>query len=160
MARTLSATIQAAIGEHVTEPGFLVYVGLGTPLRWSTRGEVTWDSETWYAAGLEINSVAPDKASISIRNDNGYGSALALDNQLRDVQFRIYAYYDGDAQEIFRGYGGGASISMDSVSINLYASRSDGTKVPKMRIANPLFTNLPVVGTTIRWGNDELKVTI
>ena len=158
MSRTISTTIQTAIGENVVTPGYLVYVGLDTPLRWSTVGDVTWDGVDWLAVGMTVDRLAESETRIRIRNDDNSGSSLALNNRLRDTEFRIYAYYDGDALEVFKGYGGEASITAFDVVITLHSNRSAKAKVPRGRIAAPTFTNLPKLGAVIEWGEERLKV--
>jgi hypothetical protein len=103
--------------------------------------------------------VSDNGATIQLRNDNNTGSALVLNNTMRDKECRIYLLYNGDATEIFRGYCTDARVSLMSVSIDAVPYTSRDALVPKRRVAGPTFTNLPKLGEIIRWGGEYFKVT-
>lgn len=159
MSRTVSASIQTGLDAHVNVPVYLVEVLLDTPLYWTTSDAVTWDSKSWIATGLSVDRITENGGQLRIRNDDNSGSALVLNNALRDTEFRVYLYYNTDAVEVFRGYGGGAVISAMNVIITLHANTAARTKAPRGRIALPIFTYLPKPGDVLVWGDERLKVT-
>lgn len=158
MPRTLSAAILTGIDEHIPFVSHLVEVLLPTPQYWSTGGAITWNGHDWQAVGLEIDTIGETAAQIKIRNDNNFGSAFALNNLVRDTEFRVYMHYNGDAVEMFRGYGADARIAAMSVTISLVTNRQINALVPRRRIAGPTFTNLPKLGEVIQWGTESFKV--
>jgi len=157
--RTLSAPILTGIGQHITEPVYLVEVLLTIPLYWTTADATTWNGHDWQAVGLGIDGISETSARLELRNDNNVGSALVLNNTLRDTEFRIYLFYGSDAAEIFRGYGSDASVKAMEVSIELVANQSVNALEPRMRLAGPTFTRMPKVGDVIKWGGQFYKVT-
>ena len=158
MSRTVSTTIQTGLDAHVAQPAYLVEVLLTQPLRWSSAGALTWNGEQWLAAGMSVKVADEKGATLRIRNDDNSGSSLVLNNRLRDVEVRIYKHYNGDAVEVFRGYGGSAKLSAMYAEITLHANQSQNAKAPRGRIAAPVFTNLPKLGEVIAWGGDKIKV--
>jgi hypothetical protein len=159
MSRSVSAAIQTGLDAHVNVPVYLVEVLLDTPLYWTTSDAVTWDSHSWIATGLSVDQITESGGRLRVRNDNNSGSALVLNNTLRDTEFRVYLYYNTDAVEVFRGYGGGATITAMHTVINLHANRAARTKAPRGRIALPVFTYLPKPGDVLVWGDERLRVT-
>ena len=160
MPRTLSEILQAGIAEQIPFISYLVEMRLPTPQYWSTGGPIAWDGHDWQAVGLEIDTVGESAAQIKIRNDNNFGSALALNNIIRDIEFRVYVYYSGDAVEMFRGYGSDVRIAPMNVSISLVINRQINAVVPRRRIARPTFSRLPQLGQIIKWGTETMQVTL
>lgn len=154
-------TIQAGMDAHIPEETILVEVLLeGTPLYWSDRGTINWDSKTWLPVGLDLDDNFTERGgSLKIRNDNNTGSSLVLNNTLRDVELRIYLYYNGDAKEVFRGYFGDMELDPEYATLHFESHRAANTLAPRKRIAAPIFTNLPRLGERIKWGGDTLEVT-
>jgi hypothetical protein len=160
MPRTISAAIQAGIDEHIPFVSHLVELLLPTPQYWSTGGAITWNGHDWQGVGLEIDTISETSAQIKIRNDNNFGSAMALNNLIRDVEIRIYLHYNGDAVEMFRGYGADVRIAAMSVIISLVTNRQINALAPRRRIAAPTFTHLPLLGQIIKWGTESLQVEL
>ena len=123
MARTISSTIETALSAHMPVPGYLLRVGIRPELRYSTIGDVTWDGVTWFGNAMRIGSIGEDTATVLLRNDDLSGSSLVLNNKLLEVRFDLYVYYDGDAEKIFTGYGGAASVGAMDVSIEIETDR-------------------------------------
>lgn len=159
MTRAVSTEFQDGMDAQIPEPAWLVEALLTPPLYWSTQDGVTWNDKTWTRVGLEIQGPSETGAVIKIRNDDNSGSALVLNNLLRDIEFRIYLYYNGAAIEMFRGYGSDSSLGKMAVTINLLPNRAINAKVPRKRLAAPTFTHLPKLGEVIRWGTESYKVT-
>jgi hypothetical protein len=157
--RTLSAPMLTGIAAHITEPVYLVEVLLAQPFRWTTSDALSWNGYSWQPIGMEIEEIGETAARLQLRNDNNSGSALVLNNKLRDTEIRIYLYYNGDAVEIFRGYGSDSSVAAMTVSIDILAHRSANALAPRKRLASPLFTRLPKLGEVIKWGTESYQVT-
>lgn len=157
MARTLSGTIQAAIALPVTEPGYLVYLGFGVPLRHSTRATLSFDGYTWSGGiGTRVASVSEAAASIELRNTDLSASALVLNYNLADIAAEVYQLYAGDATLLFSGYLDSAQIG-ERVILNARAM-SAARKVPNRYIAYPAFNHLVPPGTQLRWGLDTVTL--
>lgn len=158
MPRATSTEFNAGLDAHITEPAYLIEILYDPVMTWTTGAEVTWDSKDWERVGASVPSVDDSGATIQIRNDNNSGSALVLNNTLRDVPVRIYLFYNGDAEEIFRGYCSDARVKKMFVTIECLPNLSQNALVPRRRVAAPTFNHLPKPGEVIRWGGEYYKV--
>lgn len=157
--RTLPGPMEAGLAEHIPFPVYLVEVLLTPPLYWGTAEISSWNGNSWQPNAVVVESISETGAHLRLRNDNNSGSALVLNNTLRDVEFRIYLYYSGDAVEVFRGYGSDAAVAAMDVNISLIGHRAINALIPRKRLAGPTFTHLPKLGEVIEWGPDSYKVT-
>lgn len=159
MPRETSTAYDDGLTAHVTEPVYLVEILTDVPFYWTTGAPVTWDSKLWLSAALSVDRVSEQGASLSLRNDNNTGSSLVLNNTLRDKACRIYLHYNGDAEEIFRGYCSDSGVKYLTATIEVVPQKNTNALIPRNRIAAPKFTNLPKLGEVIRWGDEHYKVT-
>ena len=157
--RPISAPMQSGIDDHIPFAVYLIEVLLTPPLYWATAEIPPWNGHSWLTAGVVIESIDETFASLRLRNDDNSASALALNNLLRDTEFRVYLYYNGDAIEIFRGFGSDARIGAMEVTLALHSHRAINARVPRQRMTGPTFTHLPKLGDVIIWGTDNYKVT-
>lgn len=158
MPRVISAPIQTGVDAAISEPSYLVEILLDAPLHYSTMDAVTWNSINWLVNGVRLEGVSEDGGRLILRNDDNTGSALVLNNVTRDKEVRIYKYYNGDAKWLYQLYLSEADIGRDEVSIAMYASRNADSVAPRLRIIEPLFTNILKPGSFIRWGDERLRV--
>lgn len=156
--RTLPAAVDTAVGLDLTGPTYLVEFLFGSPLYYTTRQEVTWDSKTWIALGLRVDRINADSAVVVFPNHDNTGSALALNNALRDTEIRIYEHHDTDAVEVFRGFGDDVDIDGTETRITLRSSSRGRAVAPRLRVARPTFTRLPIAGATFTLGDYVIRV--
>lgn len=127
--RTLTTALTTALGAAVQRPAWLVEIGLTSTLRLSSFGTVSWDSQTWTAADVNVASlkVGALKISGSIvfgNADDTYG-AIALTEGFTDKRIRIWGYDAGaisataDAVLVADAVGAGAEIGPTSVRVGL-----------------------------------------
>lgn len=159
MPRTLPPPLEAGLDFPITEPVYLIEVLLDAPLYWTTSDQVEWNTIVWQPVAARVLQLSESSARIELRNDDNSGSSLVLNNTLRDREFRIYLFYNGEAVELFRGYGSDAQVSAMEVTIDLQVDQASNTAVPKGRLAAPKFTQLPRLGEVIKWGTEFYKVT-
>lgn len=159
MPKVTSTEFDAGLGAHITEPAYLIEILDDPAITWTTGAAVTWDSKDWVPAGASVPSVNEGGATIQLRNDNNSGSALVLNNTLRDLAVRIYLFYNGDAEEVFRGYCSHSSVRKMFVTIECLPNRSQNALVPRRRVAPPTFNHLPKPGEVIRWSGEYYKVS-
>ncbi|KAA9133453.1 hypothetical protein F3N42_03630 [Marinihelvus fidelis] len=158
MPRTLSGTIEAAIAEDLTTPVYLVEADLDTPVYWTTSFQVVWNGQNWLPVGVRVGRLNDDTTTLQIPNLDNIGVGLILVDGVRDRLFKIYEYHDGDAVEVYRGYGGESTLDIESASLTLHRTRRDRTHAPRTRVAPPLFTRLPRPGAKITWGDTIITV--
>lgn len=158
MPRTLPAGIEAAILLNHTEPGWLVEMLLSSPLRYSTGGQVEWNGYVWLAGGIHVEFSQANLPTISLPNHNNAGSALMLNNILRDVVCNIYLWYSPDAELYFSGYLSPADTSYRFTRYTAETTRSDRQVAPRRRMVYPTFTRMPAPGKVIHSGNTFITV--
>jgi hypothetical protein len=158
MPRPISTNIQTGVDAHITEPSYLIAIAFDPPVYYSTMDAVVWDGKSWGSGGVRLEQLSERGGVLVLRNDNNLGSALVLNELTRDVEVDIYKYYNADAKWLYRLYMGGAEIGKFDVRVSLHGSRTGQRQAPRKRIIEPVFTNILAPGTTIKWGNDVLRV--
>ena len=169
MARTLSSTTQTEIAKAVTKPFWLVYIGFGTPLRYSSGATVSWNSQTWTANDLQV-SVNPDKNSGTLRiqnTDYSFGQLVMNNDGIADVPIKIYQLYgDGsyavdDAELLFDGVGGRDVIGTRWVEVELKVADTEVMFAPRIRCTKEMgFNHLPPNGLVISWGGEQFTLEV
>jgi hypothetical protein len=159
MPRDVSSEFQDGLDAHITQPVYLIALLTDTPFYWTTGAEVEWNSETWIPAAAKVLQLGDRGATIGLRNDDNSGSSLVLNNTLRDKECRIYLHYNGDAEELFRGYCSDSSVNLMLARVEVLPNRAQNALIPRRRVAAPTFTNLPRPGEIIRWDNEYFKVS-
>ena len=153
--RTLSSKTATAIAQPVTAPRYLVELGFSSTLRYSSRETLTWNSLSWVSAGILVDSIAPDSASITLGNSDNSISAIVLGEGVRDKSIKIWAldgaspYAVDDAVLLFDGVMSSVLSVAQRVSIACSARQFASTNSPRHRIAPPVCNHLPPVGTQI-----------
>lgn len=160
MPRALSATITTELDHATPDHVRLVQIGFpGMTLRYSTHQELEWDGQTWYPLGIQIDSVSAEAASLVLRNEDNFVSALVLAAPLDEVPVVIYDWYNGDAEQIFYGTLDGAPLIDNPVRLSARGHRGAPT-YPTQRIAAPDFAHITPAGTVIKWGDDQLVLEV
>lgn len=146
-----------AVGAVITEPTYLVYIGFTTPIRHSTRANVSFDAQTWVAGeGTEVEYVDEDRAVIALRNTDNSASALVLNTVLSDIECAVYQAYGSDVVQLFDGFLDGAGDIGDRKVVLNAVARSRARYAPDDYILYPVFNHLLPAGYEIRWGGDIL----
>ena len=158
MPRILPAEMEADVLLRDTVPGWLVEIDLASPLRFSTVGEVVWDSNTWFAEGISVQFIQANVPAIAFPNFDNLGSSIMLNNDLRDVRVSVFEYRAGAAYEYFRGYMSPAGTHYAYTLFTADTTRADRQVAPRRRMVWPVFTHMPVPGQEIRQGDTIIKV--
>lgn len=154
--RTLTFENSQAILKTVTKPGYFVYIGFTPPLRFSTRGSLSWNGHTWGGDhNCTIKSVSDSKGSISFTNIDNLMSSIILNEGVVDKVIKIWAY-DEDAVAtpdpvlIFDGVGDSAELTENTATISLSVKNAKTLYFPRRFInAETGFTHLTPAGTII-----------
>jgi len=155
MPRAVSATIDTATGQTITEPNYLLELGFSPVLRYAALRDVVWGGYLWSASGLIVNSVNNEQASASLRNHDNAISAIVLGATLHNISCKVYAHYDSDAQLLFAGLLSGSPEIGPRVQLNAQ-STGRSRKWPRDQIVAPLFNHLMPPGTEIQFGGKVL----
>lgn len=156
MPRTVSATTDTEIAKAVTKPFWLVYIGYGTPLRYSSGPEAVQTDYlqdeldnyytdasgnklqdevvvTWTPNDMQV-TINPDRntGTLKIQNtDFSFGNTV-LATSMADIPIKVYKLYgDGthesaDPELLFDGVGGKCTIDLRWVTVRL---ESASTKI-------------------------------
>lgn len=167
--KTLSGALTTALGGAVQKPAFLVSIGWNTPLYLSSFGTVSYDSQTWTAAAIDVSRVKVDAASVSgtlvLDNADDVYGALLLNEGVSDKAIRIVGYdagatASGDFVELVRCVGGKGTVRHDQVEITLrdsnayvYAPRTFVTVTPGSG-----FTQLISAGTILNINGQSYRL--
>jgi hypothetical protein len=166
MARTLDATLETAIAEAGTAPGWLISIATATPLRYSTRGTLTYGGHT-YTGGATLSGVGESgllsEARLGLPNADNAASALALTDLLRDVEVTVSAYYDVAGTGYAETLGTLAidaveAITPTRVSFVLATPAQAASHQPAVLLGPPLCRHIPAPGTTITWGGTTITI--
>lgn len=95
--RTVSATTQGLINANAWAPGYLVDMRLDTPLRFSTRGLVTWNGIPFVPAVLTITALGDDSSSgvLQFKDPTLAIQTLARTVALAGRRVSIARFYEG-----------------------------------------------------------------
>lgn len=158
MAKTLSANLQTEVGAPVTTPAFLVEIGFSTVLRLSTRGDQTWNGQTWAGGRLGKVQAGSDGGQIEVMNTDLAAGALVLGEGVADRPISVWKFYGdnpavGDAHQVFAGVGDTVDIGDDRIRIKLALENSQTLSSPR-RFVNAAsgFTQLLPANTRLTLG--------
>lgn len=160
MPRTLPVSISASLGSSPSAPGYLVELVLGTyTLRYSSRGDLTWDGHAW-VGGAKVQSSSPADWTLALTNHDNNASALLLSTDTNAVSARIWAYAGhADPPDAVLVFSGGLdqirSVTLERVELALTAARPGRSWLPDAILTPPLLNFLPVAGTRIAWGDQS-----
>jgi hypothetical protein len=153
MANPLDATYKAALADPITAPYYLVKLGFDTPSRLSSRGQISWNSQTWLKAGLEVRLSA--EPTIVIYNEGTTIGATLLAQGTAGRTVTIYQGYANDSahpspEAIFVGQMGAATIGE---YVEIRCKRFGPKRTPRHYHVPPTFNHLPKSGTRIETPN-------
>lgn len=158
MPRTLDSDALAALADPVTAPGYLIAITstAGQVLRYSTRGTIEHDGQTWIGGGRIVRQ-SPTDWDVAMPNHDNAASALALGSELDHATANVWAYlgqatppqaillFEGYVNEVLR-------ITAATVEFSLAAVTLGRSWLPDILLAPPLLNHLPPPGTAISWG--------
>lgn len=156
MPRQVSATIQAATQQRVTDPWYLVELGFEPPLRFSTHSQLDWDGRTWVPGGVDVESVSTTASRLVLDNADNSISALVLGAVLAEVPVKIYSCYDSNAALLHAGVMESVPPPIGRQVTVTTRGHQGAAMYPTERVSAPVFNHLTPTGTIIRWGDGEL----
>ena len=164
--RALSTPTANAVAARSTAPGYLVQIGWTPTVRLSTLGDLTWNGAVWVAADIAVQGLRWAQAgtvtgTLRLGNSTAQYSAYALNQGVAGVAIRVWALdrnatATGDPVAVFDGEGGSLNLDEDAISIEIASRKARALKAPRVRIiAANGFSQLPVAGSTFRWGGQR-----
>ena len=130
--RTLTTAMTNATAATVRLPGYFVEIGFTSPLRMSSRGQITWNSLTWLAYDVTIQSLVVNSSTSDIDATLVIGNAdmslgvSIMNYGIVDRTLKIWAYYGdtpalADPVLMFDGRVSAFDVASD-VSVRLQCS--------------------------------------
>ena len=166
--KTLSAALDAALAQTITQPGHLVRIDFATPLYLSSRGQVVFAGNTFVAADIRVSGIRSDGrgrsgGELTWGNADLAASALLLGEGIADKRVRVWSFdaTETGAENIlpaFDGVGDSARIGQPCV-VQLTSEGSSVAFSPR-RFVGPGtgFNHLSAAGRVIRIGGDTLTL--
>lgn len=168
--RTLAAAVSVEHGKPITAPGYFVSVAFAATYRASTRGTITWDSQTWLGASCSVSGLALDggpaqDGALTFGDTDGVIAALALDEGVADRAVEVWAFHGsapaaGDPVRIFSGVADGYRIDTERAIVTIGLKQAQVLFAPRLYISQASgFNWLPAAGTKLVWNGEtyELK---
>lgn len=164
---TVSTPTSNAIAGPSTQPGYLVEIGWSTVSRLTTGDDLPWNGYVWVGADLAVTNLRWSRqglvtATIRLGNALQQWSALALNEDVAGVPVRIWAFDQAataTGDPVLRLDGEGTvltAVDEDAVTFDVASRGARSLKSPRFRIiAANGFSQLPVAGSTFRWGNQR-----
>lgn len=164
---TVSTPTGNAIAARNTRPGYLLEIGWSTVSRLTSGDDLAWNGYVWVAADIDVQNLRWSQqglvaATIKLGNALQQWSALALNEGVAGVPVRIWAFDQaatatGDPVLRLDGEGGALlGVDDDAIMFAVASLRARSLKSPRFRIiAANGFAQLPVAGSTFRWGNER-----
>lgn len=163
MARTLTSHNTTETGKIITEPYYLIEMGFGTTLYYSTLKTITIESVTWSASratklnSLKTDSTGHQNGSLTIEDSDSIISVLILGEGCAGKSIKIYQAYgsptaNSDLILLCDGEMDESTIKTDSVSIKFFSLNTTRYS-PNIYITKPDFNYVPPAGTVIKSGN-------
>lgn len=170
MTRELTAATQAASEAVVTEPGYLIELLFSVPVRISTRGLVSWNSQTWLpmacaVGGLALDGTPLQEGSLTFIDSDGAIAVLVLAEGVADRGARVWEFFGqtpatADPVLRFDGVLDTYAIDDSTAEVHLSLKQAEVLFAPRNLInAANGFNFLPATGTKINWGGQDYELT-
>jgi hypothetical protein len=172
VSRDLSSGFTTEAAKAKTAPGYLLEIGFTSPLRLSSRADVTWNGNIWITWGFSVEGMQTDgtssdvQGSITLSNtDNSIGTLL-LQQGIADRSIKLWKFYGTapgrfDPLPIISAAGNGATFmkNLTQVRITLMASGGRSLYSPRLYCTRENgFSILPPRGTIIAWNGEQFTL--
>lgn len=168
----VSSAQQTAVSAAGTAPFYMVQIDMAaTTLRFSSRGDVTWNGSIWVEQSLKVNGLGWDgtamqTGSLDFQNVDNTFVAIVLSEGFADKRVRVWsadasALAAGDPVLIFDGVGDDADGDTKKLTLMLTSSGSRYQYALRSFIAPENgFTALPPDGMIVVWGNETYELRV
>lgn len=167
--RALSSPTSTAAALPFTQPGHLVQLGFTPTLRYSSRGDVTWNSLAWQNNNLAVGALQElpnggTSLTITIGNSDGAFGVVCLGQAPQELAVSVWAFYEGavalaDPVPIFAGVIDSCDITEAAVTLQLSDVNTNTLFIPRQRITRATgFNRLIPAGRVIQFNGDRLEI--
>ena len=173
MTRFLSPPTATGTSAPVTLPGYLVEIDFATPIYLSSRGNLTWNGQSWIAWDVRITGLGIDGAASSQNGNLTLGNtdytigALVLQQGAAGQVVKVWKFYGeapaaADPVLVFAGVADAAAIDPDNGTVTMTLQQEGGITQfsPRTYITYASgFSHIPPSGTVIHWNGDTFTLT-
>ncbi len=171
--RTLAGTTSSGVAAAVTTPGYFVEFGWSTTGRYSTRGTLTWNAQTWTATDVRVAGLADDAASAALDGTLIFGNAdlaigtLVFAQGVAGKSVRVWAFYGdtapgaSDPVLVFDGIADSATFADGGpVTIKIMQAATATLWIPRLYMTPDAgFHFLPADGQIVEWNGERVRLT-
>lgn len=162
----LPAALSTELAKTVTTPLYLIQIGFTPVVRYSTRGDVSYNGQSWLDIGASVDRITADSvrgrvATITLSNHDDAVSALILAQGIREKTCQIWQAYSATSPiptdqiiQVFNGYLVEVPQVNTIVTLVANALPESVTLTPRFRITPPTANHLPPPGTKIAWNGE------
>ena len=161
---SVGGAFETKLSGAVTQPGYLLEIEFSTTVRWSTRGTLTWNSQTWVGREFKVQMSGgrgmDAKLTLTLlNNDNAIGT-LCLADGVGNRNIRLWKFTGNapsltDCSQIFGGIGDTFSLTKRRVTIQAVPKGMEVIKEPSLRIVrNAVRAELTPAGTRVPWNGE------
>lgn len=169
MTRALSSPTAIAVAKLITEPGYLIQLGFSFVYRFSSRGDITWNSLSWVENNVQVGAMQelPNgnvALTVNIGNTDRTFGAACLTEAPQEKPVSIWAFYGtalavGDPVQIFGGVIESCDISEATVALRLSALNMNTLFVPRQRITRAAgFNRLSPAGRVFQFNGARYEL--
>lgn len=169
MPKEVSTYTATEAGKAITTPIFIAEIVFATPLRLSSRGEITWNGQTWTANGFRLDGPRPAAGGaltgrIILPNFDRAISNLIRTEGTFGKPCRIWQLFGAgphaieDAEQIFDGELDAVPEMGDWVTVDIHSTGRLQQTSPRLFFAPPVFNHSPAPGTVIVWEGERIEI--
>lgn len=173
MPRVPSPSLNTDLTASITSPGYLLYIGFTTPLRLSSRGNLTFQGNSFIEWGFDVRGLTPSiessgNGSITFHDPDESILAYIVSEGIEEKLIRLWVYSGDVAEfsaldlynpiELYNGYAAEAQAQDGVVNISLRSVTKQSMYTPRVRMTRETgFTRLPVDGKEYEFGGEKWK---
>lgn len=159
-ARTLSAVVNTNINKQVTHPTWLLKLHYSTPLRATSRGQVTIGADNFGRQGLRVENMTEAVLQFVLRDDDDAVKALVDFEGIDDIAVTLWAYYETDGVVVWTGFLDGVRYRNHEARFSAARVAAGAATFPSRFFHRGDFPYMPVEGTEIKWAGHVLTLRV
>ena len=93
---SVGGAFETKLSGAVTQPGYLLEIEFSTTVRWSTRGTLTWNSQTWVGREFKVQMSGgrgmDAKLTLTLSNNDNAIGTLCLADGVGNRNIRLWKF--------------------------------------------------------------------
>jgi hypothetical protein len=172
MTRDLTTGMASEVTNPFTTPAYFVEVQFSSPVRFSSRGTLDWNGNTWESRSISVRGLAfelgaaQQSGSLAILDADLSLTTLIHLEGIKGRSINVWKFYgtapaDDDPIKLFAGAGDTATMDERSGSATIALVQRSARELfcPRRFQTRSLgFGLLPVAGSIFTWGGENFKL--